>query len=143
MNDKDLSEMKLTRLEVKELLASSMAHIPRILSEGLRSQSFYAGRVVRAKYILEGHEPKKASLMEWAQWGETADRDVAKTSVSDEVNVSTVFLGLDHSVGDGPPILFETMIFGGKHDQYQERFATWDEAEAGHAVAVNLVKESQ
>ncbi len=28
--------------------------------------------------------------------------------------------------------LFETMIFGGANDGYQERYATWDEAERGH-----------
>jgi hypothetical protein len=50
--------------------------------------------------------------------------------------VSTVFLGLDHQWGDGPPLVFETMIFGGEHDQYQERYSTWDEAEAGHKQGV-------
>ena len=49
--------------------------------------------------------------------------------------VSTVFLGLDHAFDGGTPLLFETMIFGGEHDEYQERYATWDEAEAGHLVA--------
>ena len=34
------------------------------------------------------------------------------------------------------PILFETMIFGGEHDQYQERYATREEAVEGHARAV-------
>lgn len=34
---------------------------------------------------------------------------------------------------------FETMIFGGEHDQYQERYSTWDEAEAGHKRAIELV----
>jgi hypothetical protein len=92
------------------------------------------------KYILDGKNVVSASLEEWAQWYETADRAVAKTSISDEVNVSTVFLGLDHSFGDGPPQLFETMIFGGEHDQYQERFETWEQAEAGHKVAVSLAE---
>lgn len=89
-------------------------------------------------YILDGKETKSADLLEWAAWFETADRHVAKTSVNDEVNVSTVFLGLDHSFGEGPPLLFETMIFGGEHDQYQKRFATCEQAEEGHKVAVLL-----
>jgi hypothetical protein len=55
-----------------------------------------------------------------------------------KVYVSTVFLGLDHSFGEGPPQLFETMIFGGEHDEYQERYSTWDEAEAGHKKACKL-----
>ncbi len=89
-------------------------------------------------YILDGKETKLATLMEWATWYETADRAVAKTTINGEVRVSTVFLGLDHSFGNGPPLLFETMIFGGKHDQYQERFETWDQAETGHKIAVEL-----
>ena len=92
-------------------------------------------------YILDGKTAKSASLMEWAQWFEAADRHVAKTIVNDEVNVSTVFLGLDHSFGSGPPLLFETMIFGGEHDQYQERFETWEQAEDGHKIAVALAEE--
>lgn len=83
------------------------------------------------KYILDGHDVKAVGLIKWAQWFETADRHVAKTRIRDGVNVSTVFLGM----GDQ---MFETMIFGGKHDQYQERFDTWQQAEAGHQVAVAL-----
>jgi hypothetical protein len=56
------------------------------------------------------------------------------------VKVSTVFLGLDHNYSlDGPPLLYETMIFGGEHDQYQERYATRDEALAGHRAALLLI----
>ena len=91
------------------------------------------------KYILDGHEAKPATLEEWAQWYETADCHVAKDDVSDEIRVSTVFLGLNHRFGKGTPILFETMIFGGEHDQYQERYETWEQAEAGHKVALALV----
>lgn len=30
------------------------------------------------------------------------------------------------------------MIFGGQHDQYQERYSTWAEAEEGHKKAIKL-----
>jgi hypothetical protein len=54
--------------------------------------------------------------------------------------VSTVFLGIDHRFGgEGPPLLFETMIFGGPHDQSQYRCSTWQEAEHMHADACALV----
>lgn len=56
------------------------------------------------------------------------------------VFVSTVFMGLNHSFDLDRPLWFETMIFGGKHDQYQERYETLDEAEAGHKRAVKLAK---
>ena len=48
-------------------------------------------------------------------------------------------MGLDHAFMGGPPLLFETMIFGGEHDQFQERYSTWEEAMAGHKKAVELV----
>lgn len=89
-------------------------------------------------YILDGHTPVKASLNQWATWYETAGRDVAKTS-KDDVIVSTVFLGIDHSFGGGgQPMLFETMTFGGPHDQSQERCSTWEQAEAMHKAACEL-----
>ena len=54
-----------------------------------------------------------------------------------------MFLRLNHNfLREGPPILFETMIFGGRHDEFLNRCATWDEAEAEamHAEAVQLVR---
>ena len=52
-----------------------------------------------------------------------------------------MFLGLNHNfLREGPPILFETMIFGGRHDEFLKRCATWDEAEAMHVEAVQLVR---
>jgi hypothetical protein len=53
---------------------------------------------------------KTESVFEWAQWFETADRRVALTEL-DGAEVSTVFLGLDHNYGMGPPLLYETMVF--------------------------------
>jgi len=57
--------------------------------------------------------------------------------------ISTVFLSMDHSlaglIGDGTPILFETMVFGGEYDEYQERYYTYDEAEEGHKRIVEMV----
>ena len=72
----------------------------------------------------------------WATWLKNADRHVAKTKKGD-VKVSTVFLGLDHGIGD-PPILFETMIFGGDHDNDQWRYSTWEEAVQGHKLACSF-----
>jgi hypothetical protein len=56
--------------------------------------------------------------------------------------VSTVFLGLDHRFGtEGPPILFETMIFCSNKDVdgYQMRCSTWEEAERMHRVALAVL----
>lgn len=74
----------------------------------------------------------------WGEWYEKATRDgtrfVAKSDVG-ILRVSTVFLGLNHRFGDdGPPLLFETMVFVGKsgEDLNMERYTTWDQALAGH-----------
>lgn len=59
-----------------------------------------------------------------------------KSIASDDVEdaqVSTVWLGIDHNFStDGPPLIFETMIFGGDYDEYQWRYATEQEAREGH-----------
>jgi len=92
------------------------------------------------KYILDGHTPVVCNdLMQWATWFEKADRVVAKTKIGD-ANISTVFLGLDHSFVAGKPLLFETMVFGGPHDEEMERYSTWEEAETGHKQMVNLIE---
>jgi len=93
------------------------------------------------KYILDGKVPVPCDdVLSWGKEYEKQDRKVAQNKIGD-ANISTVFLALDHNWGEGPPILFETMVFGGKHDQYQERYSTWEEAEAGHAKALKMVKE--
>lgn len=92
------------------------------------------------QYILKDREPVQCEDMhEWGAWiSKPENKRVLRTDIGD-VFVSTVFLGIDHAFGEGAPVLFETMIFGGEHDQYQERYCTWDEAEKGHQEAVNLV----
>jgi hypothetical protein len=91
-------------------------------------------------YILKDHVPVPIdNLMEWDRWRKSNIEQflVAKTSVSPEVDVSTIFLSLDHDLsGKGPPVLFETMIFGGEHDRECWRYSTWEQAEAGHKRVV-------
>jgi len=92
---------------------------------------------VSDRYILDGHTPvAEPDLLKWARWFEKTERHVAETYVGG-ARVSTVFLGLDHAFGGGPPLLFETLIFdSSQHDVYQRRYSTWDKAQAGHARAV-------
>lgn len=93
------------------------------------------------KYILDGHTPVvENDLLKWGRWFETAKRHVAKHEING-LGVSTVFLGLDHNWNDeGVPILFETMIFGMDDEEYQERYATWEEAEKGHEIACEIAR---
>jgi hypothetical protein len=95
------------------------------------------------RYILDNsHRPVPCEdLRTWARWMETADRVVAKTTVREGLDVSTVFLGLDHRFGPGTPLLFETMVFRDGDGGDEERYATWDEAVAGHQRLVELVTQ--
>lgn len=108
------------------------------------------------KYILnaEGDAVSCEDLMTWAAWFKRAseprtdgqcDRHVAvslRGEPGNEHRISTVFLGINHRFVPGPPLLFETMIFGpdGNADDYQERYETRFEALIGHAIAVGLVE---
>ena len=91
------------------------------------------------RYVLNasGEPIAETNPLKWARWFQTADREVARDGHGN-VNVSTVFLGLDHSFGAGPPVLWETMIFGGAHDEYQKRYTSRVDALTGHARAVAL-----
>lgn len=58
-----------------------------------------------------------------------------------QFTVSTVWLGLDHGfIFDGPPIIFETMVFGDSMTDLDcRRYATLKEAREGHRATVVLV----
>ena len=89
-------------------------------------------------YILDGKKAVPTDWDGWLKWcveKKQAGIDykrVAKSGDPNKVWVSTVFLSINHAYGDGPPLIFETMIFGGEHDQDQDRCSTWDEAEQMH-----------
>lgn len=70
------------------------------------------------------------------------------------LTLSTVFLVVDHSYGNGPPVLFETMVFADEphgvfYDGIQKRYCGYHEALRGHeqlkqglcnAILVNATK---
>jgi len=95
------------------------------------------------QYILIEKEPvAEPDLIKWGKWFEENSRRVAFTELNG-AKVSTVFLALDHNYSDeGPPILFETMVFGGELDDEMERCSTWDEAVAMHYTMVKRVQRS-
>lgn len=71
---------------------------------------------------------------------EDPNRIVGQTEVGDS-RVSTVFLCLDHRFGgDGPPVLWETIVFGGLNDQWQDRYTSYEDAVAGHNKTIVAVK---
>lgn len=98
-------------------------------------------------YQLIGKLPVPCpDLTAWALAFETTPRPVGQDQIG-PLMVSTVFLGINHRlVGDGAPLLFETMVFGGAEademeEVYCRRYSTWDDAEAGHAEAIAWAKE--
>lgn len=78
------------------------------------------------------------------EWSKLYEDPVFKRVAFDEVggmDISTVFLGIDHNHFGGRPILFETMVFNGKGDDiFQDRYHTWDEAVKGHENTKEWVK---
>ena len=79
------------------------------------------------------------SLQEWSRTSKNVRR-VAHEELEGGVRVSTVWLGLDHSMDADPPIIFETMIFGGDFGQQDQRYSTEAEALAGHQRVVAALK---
>lgn len=72
--------------------------------------------------------------------GEPDPWRVARDEVG-EWNVSTVFLGVDHQFGNGPPVLWETMVFGPEPwSDWQDRYTSRADAEVGHARVVEMIR---
>ena len=86
---------------------------------------------------------KDGSPLELMEWGrkleDTEYKRVAQTTLPDGKWVSTVWLGLNHNYGNGPPLIFETMIFESKKDLGEldtERYSTLADAQDGHNAMV-------
>lgn len=83
------------------------------------------------RYVLNevGDPVPEPDLLKWGQWFETADRQVAFDTF-DGCQVSTVFLALDHQLGMGPPILWETLV---SDSDDLRRYSSRLDALKGHA----------
>jgi hypothetical protein len=93
-------------------------------------------------------EGKPISMMEAVRLGVDEEyKRVAEEQVG-PYWISTVWLGLDHNYGGGPPLIFETMVFTsseindpehkGLHDLDCWRWSTEAEARRGHEEIVVL-----
>lgn len=87
-----------------------------------------------------------SSIIEYQEWVKKHGTTVAESSFLDtggeKIQVSTVFLGLDHSYNSTIPILWETMVFGGLLNQEQQRYASFQEALKGHNEVVDYAKKT-
>lgn len=90
-------------------------------------------------------EGRPLTRMEWAsRVGDYDYKRVAWTDIG-AYQVSTVWLGLNHNWSpDGPPLIFETMVFGGgNHDLDMDRYSTLAGALAGHEQMCLLVRATE
>lgn len=67
--------------------------------------------------LIDGEPVICKDIQEWSDWSCRSYnfddlRRVGKTTLPNGIFISTVFLGIDHNWGDGPPMLWETMVFG-------------------------------
>jgi len=105
-------------------------------------------------WILDGHKPVlEPNIIRQELWFRKGDRVVKQEWVfmpdvwywswyrRKRFWVSTVFLSIDHSMGSGPPLLFETMVFLNGGDVFQDRCTTWEQAETMHEKTVLQVKD--
>lgn len=92
-------------------------------------------------YILDNKTVKKIQdVQTWASWYETADKRV-KLDCIGNCKISTIFLGRNYRWFDnGRPLLFETVVFGGKLNQNQWRCSTWNEAIIQHEAVCEKVQ---
>jgi hypothetical protein len=92
-----------------------------------------------------GHYDREGRPISFEEWGRLfEDREYQRVARWERngILVSTVWLGIDHAFGAGPPVIFETMVFGphGMSDELdQVRYCTEAEARAGHDVVVARV----
>lgn len=100
------------------------------------------------------HFDRQGRPITMRQWGELRERGldddghygpnsyvrIGEDDVG-EAHISTVWLGMDHGWGFGDPdnyrpVIFETLVFGGKYNEYMMRYCTEEEAIKGHQEAV-------
>ena len=94
-------------------------------------------------YILKDGQPvPEPDIIRWSQWYQTTtDRQLCNDVIAEGIRVSTVFLGLDHNWGAGPPVLWEIMVFGGPMNEECDRCSgNREQAEAMHARMVERVR---
>lgn len=96
-------------------------------------------------YVLEhaGNPVPEPDLDKWVEFFANREaRRVAATELPGDVLVSTIFLGLDHGWGEGPPVLWETLVFGGDLDGTMDRYTSKEAALAGHECMVEAARRA-
>ncbi len=100
------------------------------------------------------YPPGREGILEWTKDFENAeDRRIGFDRLSNGIEVSTVWMGIDHGfLGNRRPLIFETMAFVPQHTKYifmggpiefdrqafgePWRYSTEEEAKLGHRMMV-------
>lgn len=92
------------------------------------------------------HYDKDGNPIDVLRWSELFTdfkyRRIVETTLPNKIWISTVWQGLDHSLVQGKPLIFETMVFQRKEQKEQfdtldmARYSTLAEAKSGHAEMV-------
>lgn len=92
-------------------------------------------------FVLDGEIVRKPkNYGEYLSRFDMKHRRVCFTILRDGSSVSTVFLGLDHSFGEGTPILFETLGMHNNEEFCMKRYPTYEAALTGHRETVEELK---
>lgn len=93
----------------------------------------------------EGRPISMRDYVRLLEWNEGAYKRIEETTIG-SYWVSTVWLGLNHAFDEGPPMIFETMVFPQEDgvisdwaDLEVARYTTESEARVGHAEMVERV----
>lgn len=77
--------------------------------------------------------------------GDSDYKRVAQSWVGEKW-ISTVWLSLNHQFDEGPPLIFETMVFDSEHsfqDEFVCRYSTEEEALLGHLDTLRRLKAGE
>lgn len=92
--------------------------------------------------LVDGVPVEEPNVHRWARWFEEKRGESHLDDYVGKVRISTVFLGVDYRFMDnGPPILWETMVFGGKLDGHTERYSDMGGAYLTHYIMIEKVRE--
>ena len=91
--------------------------------------------------LYHDREGNEITLAEWAAYSESRSYVVLKQNRLGDVGVSTIWTGVNLNLWpDGPPLIFETMIFGGEYSHEYNRYPTEALALEGHDRAVARIE---
>jgi hypothetical protein len=90
-------------------------------------------------YVLDntGDPVREPDIVKWGAFLASDAKLLRQDILPNGTRVSTIFTGIGID-SFSPPRLWETMIFGGTRDRYQDRYSSREDALAGHEKALAL-----